>query len=297
MTANVLMSAAEFESWLRARHYAESTIRVTVTGSALALKAATGSTPVKLHPNARVSIRRYLAFVDDTNAALAPVLRKRLEELMTKKPVQLGGHVGKQKRKRKASAHEDDDWARLARALVEHDDIEARVLTVVVATGLRIGDLLRLPVEELRRGLREGVITVVAKGDREHLQPVEGAGGAWERLDTWIREHQRPAPKNIAGAVCPKNDSPLAGDCAYQRVNRYLKELCRDLGVEGRIHIHRMRRTVIMQALRVTKDIHAVMKLANHRDLRTTMAYTDEPMPERVGELQKQIREKFGGPR
>lgn len=268
-----------FEAWLKERHFSEVTIRTTLRDVRRLLK-----TDEPVTGSAKSSMLRYAWFIEPADLETANRLRAR-----TKSIREPGGHAGKRRRKRPAVAHPDADWARLVEALAQDETIEGRVLAVIAATGLRIGDVLRLSTRALNEGLESGVITVVQKGAVEKLQPVSGAGGAWEAL----AEAMPRGARNVAGGICPDNDSPVAGDCAQKAVARHLKWLGQELGLEGRMHLHRMRRTLIVQALRVTRDIHAVQEFAGHRKLATTSLYVDEPMPERTAELQKQIRERF----
>ena len=48
-----------------------------------------------------------------------------------------------------------------------------------------------------------------------------------------------------------------------------------------------------VQALRLTEDTVAVQQLLGHRSHQTTLGYLDEARPERVAELQRQVRERF----
>jgi integrase len=104
----------------------------------------------------------------------------------------------------------------------------------------------------------------------------------------------KPRMHTIADLVMNKPDSSSeSGDGAYQAVNRALKRIGRDLELEGRVHLHRLRRTVAVQALRETENIRAVQELLGHGSANTTMRYVDEARPEALAGLQQKLRTRF----
>ena len=120
-------------------------------------------------------------------------------------------------------------------------------------------------------------------------KPIAGAEDAWERL----RPMLGAGYGNVATWVCSRgNGSPEAGQGAYKAVSRQLSTLAGMAGVSGRVHLHRLRRTVAVRALRATKDVGAVQQLLGHSHPATTHKYLDEAREDDVAELQRQLNRK-----
>ncbi len=198
---------------------------------------------------------------------------------------------GRKKRKKTARSFGDGEWQLLCTAIEQNDTPEARVLEVMIGTGLRIGDVLRLTKRRLRNAERSGRLYIEQKGGEDRLVLLSGAPKAWQHLSAaWAGD----GAKTVASLVSPEgNGSARAGGAAYRRVTRRLKQLAAAVGIDGRVNSHRLRRTVGVQALRVTEDVPAVAQLLGHRSMNTTMGYLDEARPDRVAELQQQLKEKF----
>jgi len=191
------------------------------------------------------------------------------------------------RRKLEAKSFVENDLRRLSVYLEDHISPEDRVLRVLLDTGLRIGDVLRLTQKTLADGLQSGIITVQVKGGHMIYKPIAGAELAWNKLYAGLVASKY---RSVAKFVCPTgNGSARAGDAAYQVVNRHLKEIGQ---LSGRLHLHRLRRTFAVDALRYTQDITAVQQALGHRNISTTQQYTDELRIDDVAELQKNMRRK-----
>ncbi len=194
-------------------------------------------------------------------------------------------------RKKPALSFSRDDFATLRGALQDDKTLEGAVLLVMVATSIRIGDVLRIDLAQLRAALRssDGVVPVIQKGGKRRMLPVDGARDAWEHL----AEACGRGSETVAEAVCPTSTwGARGGGGAYQRVNRHLRDLCKAHTLDGRAHLHRVRRTVATNALRVTKDIHLVSGLLGHAHVATTEIYLDEVRSDEVAELQRKLAEE-----
>jgi len=174
------------------------------------------------------------------------------------------------RRKLAARSIPDAEWQHLYDVLLE-DSMKRggaipAVLLTLMATGLRIGDLLAIPCSALLEAKRTNQVRFDAKG------------GEWRILP-----------------IAPPKDTRASGEGpAYKRVRRALLRAAGRAGVDGRIYLHRLRRTVAVQALRVTEDMPAVQQLLGHRSMLTTSTYLDEARPDAIGNVQRRIREKFG---
>lgn len=196
---------------------------------------------------------------------------------------------GRKARKKTARSIPDGDWAKLLEAVRRDESGEAIVLDVIGSTALRIGDVLRIEHKHFLRALTTGLLVFDVKGGEESALRLDGARDAWARLTTLWAGRSRNVAELISGSA--RTDSNGA---AYTRVRRKLLAIAEELGLEGRMFLHRMRRTVGVQALRVTKDIGAVQQLLRHRSQSTTLGYLDEARPDAVAELQRKISDTFG---
>jgi integrase len=192
-------------------------------------------------------------------------------------------------RKREALSIEPKDWKALRNAVEADPSAQARVIEVMMATGLRVGDVLRIPPTRLRAAFQreDGLIRLELKGGKLWTTSVQGAPESWQRLAKVCGS----AP-TVAGAVNTKGDpDPEARAPGYEAVRWRFAKLAELAGVEGRIYLHRLRRTVAVRALKKGISQEVVGKLLGHADTRTTAIYQDESMADLAAQTQRKIRE------
>jgi len=282
-----------FEAWLRAQEYAESTTSKTVRDAQqlVAWLDEDRALPARLRPIA-LRIRTYAELSGDDALLRAPPFQALVA------PQDMSPRAKRLRRQRKGRrvtrSMGDEDWARFHQTVREDPSPEARVLHLMADTSLRIGDVLRLTRSRLSMGLRTGRVMVIVKGNKELIIPTDGADEAWMRLDQAWRGSAAPT---VAAWLAPNGsgDATSRGG-AYTRVARKLKKLAEDLDIAGRVHLHRLRRTVGVQALRVTGDVPAVQQLLGHSSINTTHGYLDEARPDAVADVQQQVRNRFTEP-
>lgn len=208
---------------------------------------------------------------------LAPVL----EELRAAGPATHG-------RAKPARSIPEKTWGRFTRALDEGaaSSPAVAVLKVLADTGLRIGDVLRVPLAELRAGSRGGRMDLTVKGHKERIIHWDGAPEAWGAL----LEHAGKAQgaRTIAEVVSP-GSTPHAGGAAYKACARAMAAVGEKIDPDERWHLHRMRRTVLVQALEETGDLAAVQQLGGHDHVATTARYLDEVRAKETAELQRKL--------
>lgn len=280
----------DFEQWMVHAGYRESTIHRSVQDiTQLYTWTEDGrEVPRRL----KKSVQRLLTFFEKRGIEPEPEIAESIALALAPPPpmTPLERRRARQKRKRRQQrSYSDADWRALWAAIRNDQTPEARVLEVMAATGLRVGDVLRLTRHRLREGLRQGVITIEQKGGDDRLMYVEGATAPWTRL--YDAFEGRPGEiANVALLVSPEGDgSPLSADAAYRAVMRRLNKLADALGIEGPHRTHRFRRTVAVQALRLTEDVTAVQQLMGHKSVQTTFGYVSEARPEREAALRKQL--------
>lgn len=178
---------------------------------------------------------------------------------------------------------QDQDWRKLYAAVVDDPAPEARVLQVEMETGVRVGDVLRLTRSRLRAAFTDGHLLLEVKGGRERTVPIIATSASWVALwEAWPAEYEI-----VAEWLSPRADlDPEVSRAAYAKVRRHMLELGTQLGLHGRIHTHRCRRTVAVRALASTKDVHAVSQLLGHASVKTTEGYVDELRVADVNQIQ-----------
>jgi len=184
------------------------------------------------------------------------------------------------KRGQLAESIDTSEWHRLLTVVEADERVEARVIDVQCSTALRIGDVLRSSRSALERGLNreDGLAVLEVKNAKPVIVCVRGGPEReWRRLVTALKDLTPRAL--VCEAIARKSGRDWsANGAAYRQIDRYLKRLGEQAGVTGRVHTHRIRRTVAIQAALAGVDRFRIQKLLNHESGRTTDIYLDENM-------------------
>lgn len=289
------MDEDAFHRWLVQKGYSKATARSSARGirrlrERRVLEQLGPTAAKKVAAADMMFIRRYSDYLASTGASYSIfdelVLGLRLPPL---EPLRSA-------KKREARGFTTAEWQRICAQLdvyVFHPDgpdPEAVVLRIQTVTGLRTGDALRIERKAVVEAIESrGVFEIIQKGGErvpKVQMPIEGAPELWAVL----YEHW-DSGRILAEWVCPASSfGDEAGYGAYKRVQRYFKEICEEANVSGRCNLHRIRRTVAVKALQLTKDAEAVRQMLGHTKLKSTMVYVDEPRPDAVAELQRRLR-------
>jgi integrase/recombinase XerD len=148
------------------------------------------------------------------------------------------------------------------------------LLEVLYATGLRVSELVSLPISASRRDAR--MIVVRGKGDKERLVPLNDASR--QAMADYLAAME--ALKNGKG----KNDAaskwlfPSFGESGHltrQHFARDLKELAAESGLAPRlVSPHVLRHAFASHLLHNGADLRIVQTLLGHTDISTTQIYT-----------------------
>jgi integrase/recombinase XerD len=163
------------------------------------------------------------------------------------------------------------------------------LLEVLYATGLRVSELVSLPVSAARRDAR--MIVVRGKGNKERLVPLNESAkramvayldviAAQEQekgLDKAKGKPSKPQPK--PGKATPQKwlfpSSGESGHLTRQHFARELKELAAAAGLSARlISPHVLRHAFASHLLHNGADLRIVQTLLGHTDISTTQIYT-----------------------
>ncbi len=145
------------------------------------------------------------------------------------------------------------------------------VLEVLYATGMRVGELCRLSIQDYDRPLME--IRVFGKGAKERLVLLNESAQHW--LNKYIDEHWQHFSDNIS----PQPESPLfisrqASRLSSRSVHRIVLKYARLAEIDKAITPHTLRHTFATHMLEGGADLRAVQDLLGHTTISTTQIYT-----------------------
>jgi integrase/recombinase XerD len=148
------------------------------------------------------------------------------------------------------------------------------LLEVLYATGLRVSELVSLPITASRRDAR--MIVVRGKGDKERLVPLNDASR--QAMADYLAAIEGLKSGKAKGAVASKWLFPSFGESGHltrQHFARDLKELAAASGLAPRlVSPHVLRHAFASHLLHNGADLRIVQTLLGHTDISTTQIYT-----------------------
>ena len=144
------------------------------------------------------------------------------------------------------------------------------LLELLYATGLRISELVGLPLSALAPD--RSTITVRGKGGKERMVPVGTA--AREALAAWlgVRTFHVTDPSRQRWLFPSR---ARTGHLTRQRVAQLLKELAPEAGIDAtRLSPHVLRHAFASHLVAHGADLRAVQAMLGHADIATTQIYT-----------------------
>jgi integrase/recombinase XerD len=173
------------------------------------------------------------------------------------------------------------------------------LLEVLYATGLRVSELVTLPLSASRRDAR--MIVVRGKGDKERLVPLNEASR--QAMAEYLTASEALQPEKKKNAANSKWLFPSFGESGHltrQHFARELKELAASAGLAPRlVSPHVLRHAFASHLLHNGADLRIVQTLLGHTDISTTQIYT-HVVEERLKSLVRDLHplaEKQGRPK
>ncbi|MBP1804425.1 site-specific tyrosine recombinase XerD [Rubellimicrobium aerolatum] len=160
----------------------------------------------------------------------------------------------------------------------------ACLLELLYATGMRVSELVSLPVAAARGDPK--VVLVRGKGGKERLVPLSPP--AREALRDWLgardaAEAERPEGRPASRFLFPSRGA--AGHLTRQGFFALLKDLALRAGVPAdRVAPHRLRHAFATHLLAGGADLRSIQAMLGHADIATTEIYT-HVLDERLSEL------------
>ena len=148
------------------------------------------------------------------------------------------------------------------------------LLEVLYATGLRVSELVALPLSAARRDAR--MIVVRGKGNKERLVPLNEASR--QAMADYLAAMEALKPEKKKNAASSKWLFPSFGESGHltrQHFARDLKELAAASGLAPRlVSPHVLRHAFASHLLHNGADLRIVQTLLGHTDISTTQIYT-----------------------
>ncbi len=167
------------------------------------------------------------------------------------------------------------------RARAARNSSQARRMTAMLellyATGLRVSELVSLPVDQFRRDL--ATIVVTGKGGRERLVAVGAPARA--AVASWLEARDAMAAHVTSPFLFPDGDTHMS----RQHFAASLKDLAALAGLDPRrVSPHVVRHSFATHMLNRGADLRGLQTLLGHADISTTQIYT-ATRPERLAGL------------
>jgi len=168
----------------------------------------------------------------------------------------------------------EDDVDTLLKTVHDFDGPEglrfACLMEVLYATGLRVSELVGLPLAAVAR--QQDFIVVRGKGDRERLVPLSAPAQASLSAYKEVR-HVFLKAKTPSRFLFPSRAKE--GHLTRQRFAQMLKDLAIACGIDPRrVSPHVLRHAFASHLLAHGADLRAVQQMLGHADISTTQIYT-----------------------
>ena len=142
------------------------------------------------------------------------------------------------------------------------------MMEILYGCGLRVSELTGLRVDQVN--LRQGVIRITGKGDKERLVPL-----GEEAIDWLLRYMKEARGGLLKGASCdalfPGNrPAAMTRQTFWHRIRHYAARV----GIRKHLSPHTLRHAFATHLLNHGADLRVVQMLLGHSDLSTTQIYT-----------------------
>ena len=148
----------------------------------------------------------------------------------------------------------------------ESDWVFATIVRLMVVTGMRVGELCKLGLDDLSPDC--AVVRIHGKGARERVAYITDQG-LRQDLQRIIRERRKSRPITSALFV-NRHGAPMRP----QSVRSKLRRLAKEAGLERRVTPHMLRHTAATLLIETGVDIRFVQRLLGHSSIATTEIYT-----------------------
>lgn len=145
---------------------------------------------------------------------------------------------------------------------------DAAMFELLYSSGLRLGELIALNVDDGGLDIPQGEVTVTGKGSRTRTIPV--GAKAREALVAWLNVRSRIAAPGERALFVGGRGKRIAKSVVGVR----LRTWARQRGLAERVHPHMLRHSFATHVLQSSQDLRAVQELLGHASISTTQIYT-----------------------
>ena len=169
----------------------------------------------------------------------------------------------------------EDEVSRLIAAAAADESAEgirlSAILEILYASGLRISELVSLPVGAAARA--ERAVLVRGKGGKERLVPLGAA--ARTAIERYLAIRGAFIPEGRRSTWLFPSAAATTGHLSRIRCGQLLKELAIRAGIDpGRLSPHVLRHAFATHLLSHGADLRSVQQMLGHADIATTQIYT-----------------------
>ena len=142
------------------------------------------------------------------------------------------------------------------------------MLEVIYASGLRVSELVDLQLSQVN--LRQGVVRVVGKGDKQRLVPFGEQATHW--LEKYISESRPDLLKQTQSdsLFVTNRKKSMTRQAFWYLIKRYASQA----GIKETLSPHTLRHAFATHLLNHGADLRVVQMLLGHSDISTTQIYT-----------------------
>ena len=143
---------------------------------------------------------------------------------------------------------------------------DAAIMELIYSSGLRISELVSLDMHSI--DLSDHSLRVTGKGSKTRMLPIGAKASA--AIEHWLDYRYELADYIETALFVSKRGTRIGVRAVQQRMDYWGKRL----GVQGKVHPHRLRHSFASHMLESSGDLRAVQQLLGHEDISTTQIYT-----------------------
>jgi len=154
----------------------------------------------------------------------------------------------------------------------EEDSVVSRrdraMFELLYSSGLRLGELVALNVDDGKLDLSQGEVTVTGKGAKTRTVPV--GAKARDALRQWLLVRNNLATQSEKAVFVGSRGKRIAPAVVGAR----LRAWARRRGLNQPVHPHMLRHSFATHLLQSSQDLRAVQEMLGHSSISTTQVYT-----------------------
>ena len=139
---------------------------------------------------------------------------------------------------------------------------------LLYSSGLRLGELVSLNVDDGRLDVRQGEVTVTGKGSKTRTVPI--GAKAREALGAWLGVRAQAAQASEKALFVGARGARISRAVVGARLAAW----ARHSGLPEHVHPHMLRHSFATHLLQSSQDLRAVQEMLGHASISTTQVYT-----------------------